>query len=114
MGEMLEVEGLLDATSVDYSLARPCNLSDLSTYLCTGKEHLGVEGEGFGMVAEGRERKEVVLGRMMGLETVVVRVMATVEIGEALGKVFDCLQVGEVARGLIFALMLQGLRTVTQ
>ena len=33
--------------------------------------------------------------------------------GEALGKVFDCLQVPEVSRGLVFGLMLQALRVVT-
>lgn len=34
--------------------------------------------------------------------------------GEALGKVFDCLQVASVSRGLIFAIMVQGIRTAVQ
>ena len=33
--------------------------------------------------------------------------------GEALGKVFDCLQVEDVSRGLIFGIMLQALKVIT-
>ncbi|KAK9421546.1 putative PXA domain-containing protein [Seiridium unicorne] len=33
--------------------------------------------------------------------------------GEALGRVFDCLQIEEVARGLFFGIMLQAVRVVT-
>ena len=49
-----------------------------------------------------------------GLPAVLIGVMGQVATGEALGRVFDCLQVEEVARGLIFALMLQALRAATQ
>ena len=41
-------------------------------------------------------------------------VMGAAASGEALGRVFDCLQVPEVARGLVFALVLQGVRALTQ
>ena len=34
--------------------------------------------------------------------------------GEALGRVFDVLLEGRVARGLVFGIMLQALRTITQ
>jgi hypothetical protein len=40
-------------------------------------------------------------------------VMGQVATGEALGKVFDCLQVEEVARGLMFGLILQAVKVVT-
>lgn len=32
---------------------------------------------------------------------------------EALGRIFDCLQIEEVARGLMFGIMLQGMRVIT-
>jgi hypothetical protein len=40
-------------------------------------------------------------------------VMGQAATGEAMGKVFDSLQVEEVARGLIFGLLLQAVRAVT-
>ncbi|KAK5096067.1 hypothetical protein LTR70_001477 [Exophiala xenobiotica] len=58
-----------------------------------------------------KARKLLVERGMPQALTTVVGVAAS---GEALGKVFDCLQNVEVARGLIFALLLQALRTVIQ
>ena len=49
-----------------------------------------------------------------GMPQALTSVMGAAASGEALGKVFDCLQVPEVARGLIFALILQGVRAATQ
>ncbi|KAL9616440.1 MAG: hypothetical protein Q9160_008692 [Pyrenula sp. 1 TL-2023] len=49
-----------------------------------------------------------------GMPQALTSVMGTVASGEALGRVFDCLQVQEVSRGLIFALLLQGIKAVTQ
>jgi len=49
-----------------------------------------------------------------GMPQALTSVMGSAASGEALGKVFDCLQVEEVARGLIFGLLLQGVRAVTQ
>ena len=49
-----------------------------------------------------------------GMPQALTSVIGAAASGEALGKVFDCLQVPEVARGLIFALILQGVRAVTQ
>ncbi|KAK5168906.1 uncharacterized protein LTR77_006215 [Saxophila tyrrhenica] len=48
-----------------------------------------------------------------GMPTALQSVMGAAASGEALGKVFDCLQVPEVSRGLVFGLMLQALRVVT-
>lgn len=58
-----------------------------------------------------KARKLLVEKGMPQALTTVVGVAAS---GEALGKVFDCLQNQDVARGLIFALMLQALRTIIQ
>jgi hypothetical protein len=49
-----------------------------------------------------------------GMPQALTSVMGQAASGEALGKVFDCLQVPSVARGLIFGLILQGMRAVTQ
>lgn len=49
-----------------------------------------------------------------GMPQALTSVMGAAASGEALGRVFDCLQVEEVARGLIFALLLQGVRAATQ
>ena len=49
-----------------------------------------------------------------GVPAALVSVMGAAASGEALGKVFDCLQVEEVARGLMFGVMMQGTRALTQ
>ncbi|KAI9794651.1 MAG: hypothetical protein M1833_000340 [Piccolia ochrophora] len=49
-----------------------------------------------------------------GMPQALTSVMGNAASAEALGKVFDCLQVDEVARGLMFGLVLQGVRAVTQ
>ncbi|OAP59049.1 hypothetical protein AYL99_06347 [Fonsecaea erecta] len=49
-----------------------------------------------------------------GMPQALTSVMGTAASGEALGKVFDCLQMENVARGLIFALLLQAIRATTQ
>ena len=49
-----------------------------------------------------------------GMPQALTSVMGAAASGEALGRVFDCLQVPEVARGLVFALTLQGVRAITQ
>ncbi|TKA68568.1 hypothetical protein B0A55_08895 [Friedmanniomyces simplex] len=48
-----------------------------------------------------------------GMPQALTSVMGAAASGEALGKVFDCLQVEGVGRGLVFGLVLQGLRVVT-
>ena len=48
-----------------------------------------------------------------GMPQALTSVMGAAASGEALGKVFDCLQVPEVSRGLVFGLMLQALRVIT-
>lgn len=49
-----------------------------------------------------------------GMPQALTSVMGAAASGEALGRVFDCLQVEHVARGLIFALLLQAIRAATQ
>ncbi|KAJ4329969.1 hypothetical protein N0V95_010122, partial [Ascochyta clinopodiicola] len=49
-----------------------------------------------------------------GMPGALTSVMGQAASGEALGRVFDCLQEPRVARGVVFGLVLQGLRAVTQ
>lgn len=49
-----------------------------------------------------------------GMPQALTSVMGQAASGEALGKVFDCLQEPRVARGVMFGLVLQGLRAITQ
>jgi PXA domain/Sorting nexin C terminal/PX domain len=56
------------------------------------------------------EAKRLLIER--GMPQVLMSVMGAAASGEALGKVFDCLQVEEVGRGFMFALILQALRAV--
>ena len=48
-----------------------------------------------------------------GIPPALAGVMGQAATGEAVGRVFDCLQDEKVARGLMFGLLLQGIRTIT-
>ena len=66
---------------------------------------------------EEKERMRIKARKLLvekGMPQAITSVVGAAASGEALGKVFDCLQIPEVARGLIFALVLQGVRAVTQ
>ncbi|KAK5716900.1 hypothetical protein LTR17_016272 [Elasticomyces elasticus] len=65
---------------------------------------------------EDREETRVKARKLLvqkGMPQALTSVMGAAASGEALGKVFDCLQVENVGRGLVFGLVLQGLRVVT-
>ena len=47
-----------------------------------------------------------------GLPQALTSVMGAVASREALGKIFDCLQVETIARGFVFSILLQSLRAV--
>ncbi|RDA93653.1 hypothetical protein CP533_4863 [Ophiocordyceps camponoti-saundersi (nom. inval.)] len=68
-------------------------------------------------LSSDEKEKLVVKARRMlvqrGVPAALMGVMGQAATGEALGRVFDCLQIEEVARGLIFGLMLQVVRIVT-
>lgn len=66
---------------------------------------------------EEKEKMRVKARRLLvekGMPLALTSVMGVAASGEALGRMFDCLQVEEVARGLMFSLILQALRAVTQ
>ena len=69
------------------------------------------------MSMEEKERLRIKGRKLLverGVPAALTGVMGQAATGEAMGRVFDCLQVEEVARGLIFGLLLQGVRAVTQ
>ena len=49
-----------------------------------------------------------------GMPQALTSVMGAAASGEALEKVFDCLQIEHVARGLMFGMLLQAMRVITQ
>ncbi|CAK7266105.1 hypothetical protein SEPCBS57363_001927 [Sporothrix epigloea] len=68
------------------------------------------------MTAEEKERLRVKARRLLirsGVPVALMGVMGQSATSDALGRVFDCLQIEEVARGLMFGLMLQAARIVT-
>ncbi|KAG0651824.1 hypothetical protein D0Z07_1089 [Hyphodiscus hymeniophilus] len=67
------------------------------------------------MSMEEKERLRIKARKLLverGVPTALTGVMGQAATGEAMGRIFDCLQVEEVARGLIFGLLLQGVRAV--
>ncbi|QIW99779.1 hypothetical protein AMS68_005297 [Peltaster fructicola] len=66
--------------------------------------------------AEQKEEARIKARRLLvtkGMPAALTSVMGAAASGEALGNVFDCLQIPEVSRGLVFGLMLQALKVVT-
>jgi len=69
------------------------------------------------MTAEEKEKLRIKARKLLverGMPQALTSVMGAAASGEALGRVFDCLQVQHVARGLIFALLLQAIRATAQ
>ncbi|KAG6009913.1 hypothetical protein E4U43_008654 [Claviceps pusilla] len=68
------------------------------------------------MTTDEKEKLAIKARRLLiqsGVPAALMGVMGQAATGEALGRVFDCLQIEEVARGLIFGLLLQAVRIVT-
>lgn len=68
------------------------------------------------MTAEEKEKLRLKARKLLiesGVPAALTGVMGQNATGEALGRVFDCLQEEKVARGLMFGIMLQAVRIVT-
>ncbi|KAL2129361.1 hypothetical protein VTI74DRAFT_7898 [Chaetomium olivicolor] len=68
------------------------------------------------MTAEEKEALRVKARKLLiesGVPAALMGVMGQAATSEALGRLFDCLQIEEVARGLVFGVILQAVRTVT-
>lgn len=104
---------ILDAQTSDAGLAAHINKLR-ENVLPTEEERAKWPGE---LSDEERERLRVRARRLLverGVPAAVRGVMGGVATGEALGRVFDAVQVGRVARGWVFAVVLQGVRAVVQ
>lgn len=67
------------------------------------------------MSLKDKERLRIKARRLLinrGVPTALTGVMGQAATSEAMGHIFDCLQIEEVTRGLIFGVMLQGIRAV--
>ncbi|KAK4109445.1 hypothetical protein N656DRAFT_783032 [Canariomyces notabilis] len=68
------------------------------------------------MTADEKEKLRVKARKLLiesGVPAALMGVMGQAATSEALGRLFDCLQIEEVARGLMFGVLLQAVRTVT-
>lgn len=106
-------ESVVEANFSDKGIATHINTLRYNT-LPTTEERATWPKE---LSAEEKEKLRIKARKLLverGMPQALTSVMGAVASGEALGRVFDCLQVESVARGLIFALMLQAIRATTQ
>jgi hypothetical protein len=69
------------------------------------------------MTMEEKERLRVKAKKLLierGVPAALTGVMGQAATSEAMQRIFDALQVEEVTRGLVFGLLLQAVRAVTQ
>lgn len=105
-------ESVLDANASDAGIAHQLRKIRENT-MPTEQEQAAWPAE---MTAEEKEQLRVKARNLLiksGVPAALMGVMGQAATGEALGRVFDCLQIEEVARGLIFGLLLQTVRIVT-
>ena len=106
-------ESIVEANFSDKGLATHLNTLRYNT-LPTEEERATWPKE---LTVEEKEKLRVKARKLLverGMPQALTSVMGAAASGEALGRVFDCLQVENVARGLIFALLLQAIRATTQ
>ena len=105
-------QSVLDANTTDAAVA--AHLRKLrENSLPTEEERAGWPAE---MTAQEKEDLRVKARRLFiqsSVPAALMGIMGQSATGEALGRVFDCLQIEEVARGLFFGILLQAVRVVT-
>ncbi|KAK4122481.1 hypothetical protein N657DRAFT_647181 [Parathielavia appendiculata] len=103
---------VLDANTTDGGIA--AHLRKLrENALPTEQERAGWPAD---MTPEEKENLRVRARKLLiesGVPAALMGVMGQAATSEALGRLFDCLQIEEVARGLMFGVILQAVRTVT-
>ncbi|KAK4191171.1 PXA domain-containing protein [Podospora australis] len=103
---------VLDANTSDAGIAAHLKKLRQNT-LPTEEERANWPGE---MSAEEKEQLRQKARKLLiesGVPAALTGVMGQAATSEALGRLFDCLQIEEVARGLMFGVVLQAARTVT-
>ncbi|KAI1459265.1 PXA domain-containing protein [Annulohypoxylon moriforme] len=110
--QSLVQESVLEANTSDTGIAT--HLRKLrENSLPTEEELKGWPKE---MTIEEKEELRVKARRLFiqsGVPTALMGIMGQSATSEALGRIFDCLQIEEVSRGLFFGIMLQAVRVVT-
>ena len=105
-------QSVLDANTTDTAVAT--HLRKLrENSLPTEEERAGWPAE---MTPQEKEDLRVKARRLFiqsSVPAALMGIMGQSATGEALGRVFDCLQIEEVARGLFFGILLQAVRVVT-
>ncbi|MBE3046568.1 hypothetical protein IMZ48_29370 [Candidatus Bathyarchaeota archaeon] len=105
-------ESVLDANTSDAGIA--AHLKKLrENSLPTEEELAGWPAE---MTQEEKDKLRDKARKLLiksGVPAALTGVMGQSATEEAVGRVFDCLQIEEVARGLMFGVMLQGVRVIT-
>lgn len=105
-------ESVLDANTSDSGIA--AHLRKLrQNALPTEEEKAAWPAE---MTEEEREKLRAKARKLLiesGVPAALMGVMGQAATSEALGRLFDCLQIEEIARGLMFGVIMQAVRTVT-
>lgn len=110
---LLLQKNMIEANTSDANLA--AHLSKLRANTMPTEEELKTWPP---PLTDGEKEKLRVKARKLlverGMPQALTAVMGTAASGEALGRVFDALQIQVVARGFIFALLQQGVRAIAQ
>ncbi|KAL9943047.1 hypothetical protein D7B24_009614 [Verticillium nonalfalfae] len=105
-------ESVIEANTSDAGLAHHLRKMRENT-MPTEEERASWPAE---MTLEEKEKLRIKARRMLierGVPAALTGVMGQAATTDALGRIFDCLQLEEVARGLMFGILLQAVRVVT-
>jgi hypothetical protein len=116
--QLASITSLLQTTVLDANLSDPGLAYHLRKIRANGLP-TAQELEAWPSELGEKEKEELkVKARRLAVErgvpAALTSVMGMAASGEAVGRVFDALQDGRVARGVVFGLVLQGLRGITQ
>ncbi|KAI2606035.1 PXA domain-containing protein [Hypoxylon fragiforme] len=110
--QSLVQDSVLEANTSDSGIASHLRKLRENT-LPTEEERKGWPKE---LTSEEKEELRVKARKLFiqsGVPTALMGIMGQSATSEALGRIFDCLQIEEVARGLFFGVMLQAARVIT-
>ncbi|KAF2859518.1 hypothetical protein K470DRAFT_219075 [Piedraia hortae CBS 480.64] len=111
---MLQTD-LLDKNLSDEGIA--ARIAQLRSNVCpTSEEREACSKQYPDKTAEQKEELRIHARKLLvtkGMPLALQSVMGAAASGEAMGKVFDCLQIPAISKGLVFGLLLQALRIVT-
>ncbi|KAK0728662.1 PXA domain-containing protein [Lasiosphaeria miniovina] len=114
---LLSIQNLIQSSVIDANVADSALAAHFKklreNVLPTEQERAAWPAE---MSSDDKEKLRVKARKLLiesGVPAALMGVMGQAATSDALGRLFDCLQVEEVARGLMFGIMLQAVRTIT-